>query len=99
MAQPIIGLTTSLATAQWSVWNTTAALVDIRYVKAITRAGGLPVLLPPNDGDAGHVVDRLDGLCFIGGADINPELYDAEPHAASSPAPKELDLWQLALIK
>lgn len=99
MKRPIIGLTTGLANAKWSVWDTEAMLVDSLYPRAINRAGGLPILLPPTDGDAEHVIDRIDGLCLIGGPDINPEFYGAQPHAETSPAPKELDAWGLALIR
>lgn len=99
MTQPIIGLTTSLTQAQWSVWDAEAAVVDSRYFRAVTEAGGLPVLLPPHPGDAAHILSRLDGLCLIGGPDVGPEFYNTKPIADSKYAPKELDEWNLALMR
>ena len=67
----------------------------------VSRAGGLPVLLPPSGGVAG-VLPRLDGLVLSGGGDLDPALYGAEPHAeAGAPNPArdsaELELCKAAL--
>ena len=100
MYRPIIGLTTSLTQAKWSVWDTEATVVDSKYVNAIIRNGGVPILLPPTVGaDVGSMLDRLDGLCFIGGADVTPGLYGAEPHPATKSPPEHLDRWAVDLIK
>jgi gamma-glutamyl-gamma-aminobutyrate hydrolase PuuD len=53
------------------------------YVDAVSRAGGVPVLLPPVATDEG-VLDVLDGLLLIGGADLDPAGYGADPHPATS---------------
>ena len=43
------------------------------YMRAIERAGGLPVVLPPLGHDAiAPLLDRLDGVCLSGGPDIDP---------------------------
>lgn len=81
--RPRIGLTTYLETARWGVWNRPAALVPAVYVDAVTRAGGVPLLLPPAGTDEG-VLDVLDGLLLIGGADLDPPGYGAAPHAATA---------------
>src|ERR671915_326273 len=44
---PLIGVTTYLEAARWGVWVREAALLPAPYVRAVERAGGVPVLLPP----------------------------------------------------
>ncbi len=50
-----------------------------RYYKAIERAGGIPVMLPPMpellDGRLIDLIDRVDGVLFHGGGDIDPRRY------------------------
>lgn len=99
MKKPIIGLTTALTQAKWGAWDTEATVVDSRYIEAVTEAGASPILLPPHDGDIGALLDHLDGLLLIGGADINPSLYSHKPHPQTEPAPRHLDEWNLALIR
>jgi gamma-glutamyl-gamma-aminobutyrate hydrolase PuuD len=76
---PRIGLSTYLEVASWGPWTRPAALVGQVYLDAVTRAGGTPLLLPPVGTDE-SVVAALDGLLLIGGADITPAAYGAEPH-------------------
>src|ERR687886_2647354 len=45
------------------------------YIDAVQAAGGIPILLPPNQLDPVSIFDAVDGLIFSGGGDINPELY------------------------
>lgn len=80
--RPRIGLTTYLETASWGVWSRPAAIVPGVYLDAVARSGGVPLLLPPVATDVG-VLDLLDGLLIIGGADLDPQSYDAEPHPAT----------------
>ena len=50
-----------------------------RYYKAIERAGGIPVMLPPMpqllDGRLIDLIGRVDGVVFHGGGDIDPSRY------------------------
>lgn len=81
--RPRIGVTTYLESAAWGVWNRPAALVPGVYVEAVARSGGVPLLLPPVATDP-TVLDVLDGLLLVGGADIDPAFYGAEPHPATA---------------
>jgi putative glutamine amidotransferase len=48
------------------------------YVRAVEGAGGLPVLIPPMGQPAlREVLERLDGVVFPGGADVEPGRYGA----------------------
>jgi gamma-glutamyl-gamma-aminobutyrate hydrolase PuuD len=95
--RPRIGLSTYLETASWGVWDRPAALVPRVYLDAVVRAGGAPVLLPPVGTDE-SVVDLLDGLLLIGGADIDPEMYGDEPHPATSKTRPDRDTHEARLF-
>lgn len=80
--RPRIGLTTYLETASWGVWSRPAAIVPQVYLDAVTRSGGQPLLLPPVPTDD-NVLDVLEGLMLIGGADLDPATYGAVPDPAT----------------
>ena len=80
MARPLIGITTYVTPAKWSYWDTEAALIPAAYVNAIERAGGRALLVPPSEDGVEETLQALDGLLFSGGSDLDPELYDQEPH-------------------
>jgi putative glutamine amidotransferase len=44
------------------------------YYDAVTRVGGIPMIIPPTDDDRdlNRVLDMLDGLILVGGADLDP---------------------------
>jgi len=96
---PLIGLSTYREQARWGVWDQTADLLPTLYADAITAAGGVPVLLPPQ-GPAGAsaAVRRLDGLVITGGADVDPGRYGAEPHPRTVSWRTDRDAWELALL-
>jgi putative glutamine amidotransferase len=66
----VIGLCAAVERARWSVWDDEAVLLPRSYVTAIQRAGGLALLLPPDQVvDPGEWLSLLDGLILAGGAD------------------------------
>ena len=99
MTRPVIGITTYNEPASWGAWvKVPAAQVQWAYVDQVQRAGGLAVLLPPDDIDTG-IIDRLDGLVLTGGADVDARLYGDEPHATAD-APRVLrDASEIALYR
>lgn len=97
MNRPIIGLTTYVEPARWGAWDVPAALLHGWYVDAVRAAGGRPVLLPP-DTDA-DVLDRIDALVLIGGADVDPGTYGAVPHPTTDAPRTERDASELALCR
>ena len=50
-----------------------------RYYRAIERAGGIPMMIPPMpellDGRLIDLIGRVDGVLFHGGGDIDPRRY------------------------
>jgi putative glutamine amidotransferase len=68
--RPVIGLCAAVERARWSVWDDEAVLLPRSYATAVQRAGGLAVLLPPDEiSDPGEFLSLLDGLILAGGAD------------------------------
>jgi putative glutamine amidotransferase len=63
----VIGLCAALERARWGVWEDEAVLLPRAYVRAVARAGGAPVLLPPEAGV--ECLAFLDGVLLAGGAD------------------------------
>ncbi|WP_151523849.1 gamma-glutamyl-gamma-aminobutyrate hydrolase family protein [Serinicoccus kebangsaanensis] len=97
MSRPRIGLTTYYKEAAWGVWRRPAAVVPAVYVEGVASAGGAPVLLPPVGADPA-VLDVLDGLVLIGGADVDAGQYAAAPHPTTAPEPVRDDP-ELALAR
>jgi putative glutamine amidotransferase len=53
--------------------------VRVNYAGAVTRAGGLPIMLPHEVDHVGAYLDEIDGLIVTGGAfDVDPALFGAE---------------------
>lgn len=70
------------------------------YMQAIIRAGGLPFIIPIGHGaDIAQVVDLLDGLLLTGGKDINPILFNEEPHTHLGEVSPSRDLFELELAR
>ncbi|HEX5173562.1 MAG TPA: gamma-glutamyl-gamma-aminobutyrate hydrolase family protein [Gaiellaceae bacterium] len=98
MAKPLIGITTYVEPASWGHWHLDAALVPYDYVRAVERAGGRAMLVPPDDEGIDEVLDVLDGLVFSGGNDMSPGSYGAEPDPATGGVNPARDRGELALL-
>jgi putative glutamine amidotransferase len=99
VARPLIGITTYVEPASWGHWQVEAALVPYDYVRAVERAGGRAVLVPPDDKGIEEVLDALDGLIFSGGNDLEPQGYGADAHPATIGTNPERDRGELALLQ
>ncbi|MFD8707175.1 gamma-glutamyl-gamma-aminobutyrate hydrolase family protein [Kitasatospora sp. NPDC059648] len=96
--RPLIGISSYQDDAAWSVWNQRASLVPQTYVDAVVRAGGTAVLLPPQPGGTGHLLDALDGLVLAGGPDVDPARYAAAAHPRTGPPHHARDDWESRLL-
>jgi len=79
MTQPLIGITTYRSHNEYSLPINAIAEA---YIKAIANAGGIPVLIPLglSEEKLDDLVQRLDGILFTGGGDIQPERYGGQAH-------------------
>jgi putative glutamine amidotransferase len=99
VARPLIGITTYVTPAKWSYWELEAALIPADYVRAVESAGGRALLVPPSEDGVEETLQALDGLVFSGGSDLDPGLYDQEPHDETSGIHEARDRAELALLE
>lgn len=92
--KPLIGVTPDLKPE--SVLG-----VRNQYLESVTRAGGIPVLLPisVDEADIREVFSRLDGLLITGGADVDPKLYGEEKSSACGELSPERDRLEMMFAK
>lgn len=106
--KPIIGITTNyidndlggLASAI-GARNQDYFLISGDYIRAVQRAGGIPVIIPVC-GDVASVkamCRRLDGIVFSGGNDIAPKHYGELNHLKLGHMDPERDRVEKALAK
>jgi len=101
-SRPIIGLTSYLEQAQTGVWDLPASFLPKIYFEAVTDAGGIAVLLPPQPVDseiATSIIHGLDGLILTGGKDVDPARYGQEAHPNTDVPRKDRDAFEDALLR
>ena len=100
MARSLIGITGQFEAAHWGDWVREAVLSPLTYTRAVERAGGTPVVLPPVPADSvARLVQGLDGFVFTCGADVNPALYDAVPYEKTDAPDRRRDRFEMALVR
>ena len=97
--RPLIGITSYDEPVSWGAWNVDAVLVPTTYVRAVERAGGRALVVPPVDGSQEETLAVLDGLVFSGGGDIDPDTYGAEAHDETRGVNSKRDEAELALLR
>ena len=97
MHRPRIGLTSEFVRNG----KDTYASVRFPYVRAVRRAGGLPVILPPlPPGKAEAVVRSVEGLLLTGGDDLSPASSGGmERRPGETPLHPMRERWDLALVE
>jgi putative glutamine amidotransferase len=98
--RPVIGICTALERASYGAWEVVCNLSPRAYSLSVQAAGGMTLLLPPDDGVAEHpdeLLDMLDGLMLAGGCDVDPGSYGARPHPETRGTWPERDRFELAL--
>jgi putative glutamine amidotransferase len=100
--RPAIGLCAAQERARFGAWDEEANLLPRSYARAIQRAGGIALILPPDPLAAerpGELLDLLDGLVLTGGCDVDPATYGAERHPETGATAPERDEFDLALAR
>lgn len=73
--------------------------VPCEYVDVVRAAGGVPVILPPVDGEIPEGLDAVQGLILPGGGDVDPAHYGGGHHDAVYGISAERDRFELTLAK
>src|ERR1700677_1613153 len=100
MRRPIIGITGELEAARWGNWIREAVVSPVTYTRAVERAGGTPVVLPPVPAHSvPALVAGLDGVVVTGGGELDLSLYEEEPHEQTEPPDHRRDRFELAVMR
>lgn len=72
MTKPIIGINADFANATGD--RPSFTFVASGYYDALSKVGAIPLIIPPldNDDDLEQVLDHLNGVVLVGGADLDP---------------------------
>jgi putative glutamine amidotransferase len=98
-SDPVIGICAVHERARWGFWNQDAHLVADSYVSAVQRTGAIAVLLPVDVRAPLELLDRIDGLLLIGGADLDPSSYGADRDPDTEATYRDRDDFEIALLK
>ncbi|MBT3337761.1 MAG: gamma-glutamyl-gamma-aminobutyrate hydrolase family protein [Anaerolineae bacterium] len=98
MSHPLIGIT-----AGHSLNKHGLPIIHLlrTYVDATLVAGGVPVIIPSElaEGNWKLLYEKLDGVIFSGGADIDPERFGGETHPTVSGVDAERDKLEINLMQ
>jgi len=90
MKKPLIGITTDLDGEYLKLKH--------YYCGAVTKAGGIPVLIPTVVKPLPYA-RKIDGLLIPGGADLNPRYYREALSSHVRPVPEERSDFEISLLK
>ena len=100
MGRPIIGITGELEAARWRNWIREAVLSPVSYTRAVERAGGTPVILPPvPSSSVPSLVAKIDALVVAGGRDVDPSLYNETPHDQTDVPDHRRDRFEILMTR
>ena len=97
MPLPLIGITSHRQTDERGL--DVHSLGDA-YVKAISEAGGVPLIIPigMENTKINQLIQRLDGVLFSGGGDVSPDLYGGESHPEVKLIDRDRDRIEIQLV-
>src|SRR5437588_7228557 len=98
-SRPIIGICAVRERARWAFWDQEAHLVGDAYVAPVQRAGAVAVLLPVDARAPGEMLDRIDALLLIGGADVDPASYGADREPGIETTYPARDQFEIAMLR
>jgi putative glutamine amidotransferase len=98
MNKPLIGINLDIKDKEKD--DVPHAQIASPYFDVVTRAGGIPVLIPPlPDRPLKQLLSRLGGVLLIGGNDYTPSLYGEETHPSVKPVHPVRQEFDLRLAK
>ena len=98
--KPIIGITPSPSEDEFSHGLFHRYALSSNYTEAIEAAGGVPLIIPPQQENIEEILSVLDGLLLSGGGDIDPVIYgDDDVHEKTYGIHEGRDTLEMALTK
>jgi putative glutamine amidotransferase len=94
---PLIGLTMSITVKK----RPERVYLNTVYIKAVRKAGGVPVPLPPHLGGVARrkLFGMLDGVLLTGGADVDPQRFNETPHPTVYDVSSARDELEIRLVE
>jgi len=80
-----------------SGWDVSAIAIPEYYLDAVRRGGGTPVIVSGPEGNG--LIDSFDALLLVGGGDVEPERYGAQPHPEVYGTDPRRDEFELDLVR
>ena len=101
MTAPLIGIVAHPGTVDVEdVGPVVHQVANPAYIRAVRKAGGLPLLLPlAGEEEAADFLSGVDGLILTGGVDVDPSRYGEEPDPRTGPVDPRRDEVELALAR
>ncbi|MDG2014572.1 MAG: gamma-glutamyl-gamma-aminobutyrate hydrolase family protein [Pirellulaceae bacterium] len=99
MSKPVIGINADFRRAQGN--QPAFTYVAAGYYDCVYAAGGVPVILPPmeDEADIDLMLERLDGVVMIGGADLDPRRDGFMLHPTVRPMESRREVFDRTLMK
>lgn len=99
MPAPVIGLTTR--NTKDLKYDHSLVTSPKTYPTAIVKAGGIPLLIPTNltPDTYAELLNRLDGIIFTGGGDIDISHFQGQPHPKIYGIDAERDQQEISLVR
>ncbi|WP_156286273.1 gamma-glutamyl-gamma-aminobutyrate hydrolase family protein [Oceanivirga salmonicida] len=99
--KPIIGISSSIMIDTKFFLGYEKSYVNYDYVKAVLKAGGIPIIIPFNECEEVTIelTKNLDGLILSGGHDVSPYNYGQEPHPKLGETFPERDKFDYILLR
>jgi putative glutamine amidotransferase len=97
---PVIGLISRRdQSARWSGYELYGQ--GLAYADALALAGGAPILIPLGLGEDAwrRIYERIEGLLFPGGVDVDPAYYHEERHPRLGQVDDALDQAELTFAR
>jgi putative glutamine amidotransferase len=99
LSEPVIGICAVRERARWAFWDQDAHLVADTYVSSVQRTGAIAILLPVDPRAPLTLLDRVDALLLIGGADLDPASYGQEREPGIEATYHVRDEFEIALLR
>ncbi len=99
MSKPIIGLNADFVNGSGDKPSFT--FVASGYYDAISKVGGVPLIIPPldEDDDLQYLLEHVDGVVLVGGADLDPRRDGWMLHPTIRPLAPRRELFDRRLMR
>ena len=99
MSKPIIGLNADFVNRSGD--KPAFTFVAAGYYDAVSKVGGIPLIIPPleDDDDLERLLQRVDGMVMVGGADLDPRRDGWMLHPTVRPMAVRRELFDRRLTR